>query len=380
MKKVLFTLLVLVGMMSEAQAQVGYTISLAQGSDSYAKSFAITALNPEATETTDVYAGIVGGECPPVYPGATVTLTIDPEEGYYVNRILAFTSIETNQMQSPRRAADADLVTQVTVTKGEGNTWTFTMPEANVQLRVEYLSTPPYFIDVENTKLAVPENATKARAGQIKAQDDQGDGFTFEIVGGTGADLFDIGLSTGIVTMKTGVEPFDYEGWKDAGGVGYTLEVGVCDTRAASFNEVFGTKATFTVNIIDVNEEPYFTNETDVISIAEGAAASTDMVTYADKDKYATGEFVNNELTIISDESNLFEISADGHIKTKEGVVLDYETQKDQVFTIEVRVRDANKDTDGQYVYPDLYEDKTFKVKVSDVNEAPTFKAEAYTY
>lgn len=380
MKKVLFTLLVLVGMMSEAQAQA-YSISLAQGSDSYAKSFAITALNPGATEAVDILAyKTQNKEDYPVDPGATVTLTIDPEEGYYVNRILAFTSIETDQMQSPRRAADADLVTQVTVTKGEGNTWTFTMPEANVELRVEYLSTPPYFIDVENTKLAVLENTPKAKAGRIKAEDGQGDSFTFEILGGTGKDLFEINSSTGVVMMKPDVEPFDYEAWKDAGGVGYTLEVGVYDTRAASFNEVFGTKATFTVNIVDVNEESYFTNETDVIYIAEGAAASTDMVTYADKDKYATGEFLNNELAIISDESNLFEISADGHIKTKEGVVLDYETQKDKVYTIEVRVRDANKDTDGQYVYPDLYEDKTFKVKVSDVNEAPIFKAEAYTY
>lgn len=383
MKKVLFTLLALVAIMSEANAQVGYTISLIeQGYDdyNYTKSIALTALNPGVTETEDVYAGIVGGECPPIYPGATVTLTIGVDKGWFVHEVKAYTSIETDQMQSPRRSSDVSLLTQVPVTKGDGNTWTFTMPEANVQLYIKYLNTPPYFVDAENIKLVVPENTVRATAGTIKAIDDQGDGFTFEIMGGTGEDLFDIGLKTGIVTMKAGVEPFDYEAWKDAGGVGYTLEVGVCDTRAAQFDEVFGTSHTFTVTISDVNEEPYFTNETDVIYIAEGAAASTDMVTYADKDKYATGEFLNNELAIISDESNLFEISADGHIKTKEGVVLDYETQKDKVYTIEVRVRDANKDTDGQYVYPDFYEDKTFKVKVSDVNEAPIFKAEAYTY
>ena len=383
MKKVLFTLLVLVGMMSEANAQVGYTISLIeQGYDdyNYTKSIALTALNPGVTETEDVYAGIVGGECPPINPGATVTLTIGVAKGWFVHEVKAYTSIETDQMQSPRRSSDVSLLTQIPVTQGGDNTWTFTMPEANVQLYIKYLNTPPFFVDVENTKLAVLENTPKEIAGQIKAQDDQGDAFAYEILGGTGKDLFDIGLKTGIVTMKAGVEPFDYEAWKDAGGVGYTLEVGVCDTRAAQFDEVFGTSHTFTVTISDVNEKPYFTNETDVIYIAEGAATSTDVVTYADIDKYATGEFVNNELAIISDESNLFEISADGHIKTKEGVVLDYETQKDKVYTIEVRVRDANKDTDGQYVYPDFYEDKTFKVKVSDVNEAPAFKAEAYAY
>lgn len=380
MKKILFILLVLVGMMSEAKAQEGYSVSLIEyGYDGIVKDFAITAVNPGEEKPVDILASIVSGECF-VNPGSTVTLTIETEEGWFVHEVKAYTSIETDQMQSPRRSSDVSLLTQIPVTKGDGNTWTFTMPEANVQLYIKYLNTPPYFVDAENIKLVVPENTVRATAGTIKAKDDQGDAFAYEILGGTGEDMFDIGLTSGVVTMKAGVEPFDFEEWKDAGGVGYTLVIGVCDTRATRFDEVFCTSHTFTVNIADVNEEPYFTNETDVIYIAEGAAASTDVVTYADKDKYATGEFVNNELTIISDESNLFEISADGHIKSKEGVVLDYETQKDQVFTLKVRVRDANKDTDGNYIYLDLYEDKTFKVMVTDVNETPAFKAEAYKY
>ena len=380
MKKILFILLALVGMMSEAKAQGGYSVKLIE--DGYygdSKSIAITALRPRETEPEDILASIVGNECE-LYPGTVVTLTIGVDEGWYVSKVMAITSISTEQMQAPRRTNESNLLTQVPVTKGEGGTWTFTMPEANVEIYIKYLNTPPYFINMDQTKLVAPENTVRAKAGTIKAIDDQGDAFTYEILGGTGEDLFDIGLTSGYVTMKAGVEPFDYEAWKDAGGEAYSLVIGVCDTRAARFDEVFCTSHTFTVTIGDVNEKPYFTNESDVIHIAEGAAASTDVVTYADEDKYATGEFLNNELAIISDESNLFEISADGHIKTKEGVVLDYETQKDQVFTIEVRVRDANKDTDGNYIYPDLYEDKTFKVMVTDVNETPAFKAEAYKY
>ena len=379
-QRLLCILLALVGMMSGAHAQEAYSVKLIE--DGYygdTKSVAITALRPGEIVPEDIYQSIKENECE-LYPGTVVTLTIGVDEGWYVSKVMAITSISTEQMQAPRRTNETNLLTQVPVTKGEGGTWTFTMPEANVEIYIKYLNTPPYFINMDQTKLVVPENTVRAKAGTIKAIDDQGDAFTYEILGGTGEDLFEINLTTGVVSLRNGVEPFDFEEWKDAGGVGYTLVIGVCDTRAYNFDDVFGTQATFTVNISDKNEKPYFTNETDVIYIAEGAATSTDVVTYADIDKYATGDFVNNELTIISDESNLFEISADGHIKTKEGVVLDYETQKDQVFTIVVRVRDANKDTDGNYIYPDLYEDKTFKVKVSDVNEAPTFKAEAYNY
>ena len=379
-QRLLCILLALVGMMSGAHAQEAYSVKLIE--DGYygdSKSVAITALRPGETVPEDIYQSIKENECE-LYPGTVVTLTIGVDEGWYVSKVMAITSITTEQMQAPRRTNETNLLTQVPVTKGEGGTWTFTMPEANVEIYIKYLNTPPYFINMDQTKLVAPENTVGARVGTIKAMDDQGDAFTYEILGGTGEDLFEINLTTGVVSLRNGVEPFDFEEWKDAGGVGYTLVIGVCDTRAYNFDDVFGTQATFTVNISDKNEKPYFTNETDVIYIAEGATTSTDVMTYADIDKYATGDFVNNELTIISDESNLFEISADGHIKTKEGVVLDYETQKDQVFTLVVRVRDANKDTDGNYIYPDLYEDKTFKVKVSDVNEAPTFKAEAYNY
>ena len=88
---------------------------------------------------------------------------------------------------------------------------------------------PPHFVDVDKVNLAVPENATKAVAGTLEAKDDEEDDYGFEIVGGTAEDLFEIDPSSGIVSMKAGVEPFDYEAWK-AAGTKLTLDIEVCNT------------------------------------------------------------------------------------------------------------------------------------------------------
>lgn len=231
----------------------------------------------------------------------------------------------------------------------------------DIVLKDEY-NYPPYFVDADKINLSVPENTIKAKAGQIKAKDEEEDLYTFDITGGTAEDLFEIGLTSGVVTMKPGVEPFDYEEWKEA-GTEYTIVVELCDARATSYNTVLCTQAKFTVSVIDQNEAPYFTNQSDVILFADGAAVSTDAITFADPDKFATGEFLNNELVIIGDESNLFEITADGYVKPKEGAVIDKSE-----YEINVRVRDANKDKEGNLIYPDLYHDKTFTLRYYTTN------------
>ncbi|SHK36525.1 cadherin domain-containing protein [Fibrobacter sp. UWB12] len=234
---------------------------------------------------------------------------------------------------------------------------------------------PPHFIDVDKIKLTVPENATKAKAGTIKASDDENDSFTFEITGGNAKDMFDIGLTSGVVTLKSSVDPLDYEEWVES-KTSYTIKVEVCDTRAGSYSVQLCSQATFKVNVGDENEKPYFTNKTDVIEIAENASFSSDDVLYDDTDKYNTNEFINNELAIVGGDSDIFDITTGGQIKPKKGVVLDYEVK--QEYEIVVRVRDKNKDGDGNFVYPDLYEDKTFKVVVTDVDDGPKFDYAAY--
>ena len=235
---------------------------------------------------------------------------------------------------------------------------------------------PPHFIDPDKANLVVLENTPKAKAGTIKAKDDENDSFTFEITGGNAQDMFDIGLTTGVVTLKSGVEPLDYEEWK-ASTTSYKIKVELCDTRATSFNAMLCTQATFTVGVGDANETPYFTNASDSILIAEGASFSSNEVTYEDTDKYNTGDFIKNELVILEGkDSEFFDITSGGVIKPKKGVILDYEVKSE--YEIDVRVRDANKDDDGNYIYPDLYEDKTFKVVVTDVDDGPKFEFAAY--
>lgn len=240
---------------------------------------------------------------------------------------------------------------------------------------------PPHFVDLEKTKLAVPENATKAMAGKIKAEDNEGDAYFYEITGGTAQDLFDIGLTTGVVTMKNGVEPFDYEEWKKA-GTKYTIKVELCDTKATSFNTLLCTDATFTIDITDVNEKPYFDYaDTDKkqIFIAENETFASDAVAFKDYDTYAgaTSPFLNNRVDIIAGDVDVFDVTPGGVLRTKDGVVLDYEMKN--TYKVTLRVHDDNKDaTTGEYIYPDLYDDMEFTVVVTDVNDGPKFDYAAY--
>ncbi len=240
---------------------------------------------------------------------------------------------------------------------------------------------PPHFVDLEKTKLAVPENATKAMAGKIKAEDNEGDAYFYEITGGTAQDLFEIGLTTGVVTMKAGVEPFDYEEWKKA-GTKYTIKVELCDTKATSFNTLLCTDATFTIDITDVNEKPYFDYaDTDKkqIFIAENETFASDAVAFKDYDTYAgaTSPFLNNRVDIIAGDVDVFDVTPGGVLRTKDGVVLDYEMKN--TYKVTLRVHDDNKDaTTGEYIYPDLYDDMEFTVVVTDVNDGPKFDYAAY--
>ena len=233
---------------------------------------------------------------------------------------------------------------------------------------------PPHFVDLEKTKLAVPENATKATAGKIKAEDNEGDSYFYEITGGTAKDLFEIGLTTGVVKMKAGVEPFDYEEWKKD-GTKYTIKVELCDTKASSFNTLLCTDATFTINITDVNEKPYFTyTDTDVkeLKIAEDQQFSAEAVKYADYDTFDTdGKFTNNEVVAVDGDTDIFGVTKAGIVYTQKGVVLDYETKS--TYKLTLRVRDV--DTEN---YPDLYDEMEFTIVVTDVEDGPKFDAVAY--
>ncbi len=253
----------------------------------------------------------------------------------------------------------------------------------NLIIRLE--NRPPYFIDLEKTTLVVLENKTKAKAGTIKARDDEGDSFSYAIVGGSAWDLFDIDSKTGVVTMKNGVEPFDYEEWVN-GKTEYTIKVEILDDHAGSFSILTGSDATFTIEVLDANETPYFDyKSTDemVIEIGEYASKANEKVKFADTDKYHTSDYINNKVIALSgcDGFDVFDVSEDGQISVKNGVKLDNDVK--DTYKLDLRVCDANQDENGNYIYPALYSDETFTIKVLEGDSIVTTKpvaAEGWTY
>ncbi len=238
---------------------------------------------------------------------------------------------------------------------------------------------PPKFIDPDKVQLAVPENATGANAGKISAKDEEGDAYTFEIVGGNGSKYFTIDPNTGVVKMKPGADPFDYEDWI-VNGPKYYIDVELCDASATDFSYLLCVDGRFAVEITDVNEKPYFDYAgiaNPEIKIAENALYSSDKIKFADYDtQYSDASFVNDEVVAIGGDTDMFEVTTTGIIKVKTGKVLDYELKNK--YELKIRVRDANKDGNGDLIYPDLYEDMTITITVTDVDDGPKFDYAAY--
>ncbi|SHK67504.1 cadherin repeat domain-containing protein [Fibrobacter sp. UWB12] len=236
----------------------------------------------------------------------------------------------------------------------------------------------------------VSENISSgARFGEFSAYEDDASGVTAQSVSITdmddctpetncAQDLFEIAsaiddnedpiLNKFVFVTK---QSLDYEALYKAskGDAVFNIKLTIKD---AEENE---TEKYARIKVTDVNEEPYFTITTDEIEMAENTTVSTVAITFEDKDKFANN---NNELVIITDDSGIFEINSDGKIQLKKGAALDYESKNE--YEITVRVRDAGVDGDGNLLNPNLYEDKTFKITVTDVNEEPVFAYSSYEY
>lgn len=242
---------------------------------------------------------------------------------------------------------------------------------------VDATNKPPKFTGTKPSPLVVPENEKNATAGQILASDEDGDDILFSITGGSAKDLFDIDENSGFVTMKDGVDPFDYEAWKSSGSK-FVITVEICDNKTGSLQ--LCDDRDFPIEIKDVNETPYFTGKSDgnnVLKIAEDQLFSGDTAKYADFDTYNTdGSFTKNEVVVAGGDSDIFGVTPVGIVYTKPGVVLDYEVKN--TYKLTLKVRDATKDADGNLVYPDLYDEMEFTIQVTDVDDGPKFKFKTY--
>ena len=229
----------------------------------------------------------------------------------------------------------------------------------------------PVFVDPAQVTLAVPENETLAVAGQIQASDEEDDEFEFAIVDGN-SDLFEINKKTGVVSMKSGAPAFDYETWRSE-GTSYSITVEVCEVSTAMMQ--CSDYYTYPISIIDVNEKPYFdylAAEEKVIKIAENEKVSSDKAKYNDEDVY-TAAFAKDkdEVIAVGGDTALFDVTKTGYLKTKAGVVLDYEIKDTYVITLRVR----DKDTEN---YPEHYDEMEFTIKVTDVDDGPKFDLKTY--
>ncbi len=246
------------------------------------------------------------------------------------------------------------------------------------------MNKPPHFIDADKLQLAVTENATKAKAGTIKGTDDEGDAYTYKIVGGNAQDLFEINSTKGVVMMKNAVDAFDYEEWVESGRQ-YIIEVEIADIRASSYNELLCTRHSFEIKIMDVNEAPYFDyspEEPKKIEIAENSRVANKKVEFADFDRHATDStFVNNEVLATGGDVDVFKVSKQGVISVREGVTLDNDKRAE--YQIVIMVCDANKGSDSNLIYPDLFSETTFTITVLErdakVTEQPV-AAGGWTY
>ena len=244
---------------------------------------------------------------------------------------------------------------------------------------------PPHFIDPYDVKLSVPENASKAKAGILKATDDEGDPYNYSIIGGSAVNLFEID-GDGNVTMASDALPFDYEAWmavvekKKAEGkdTSLTIEVEVCVVGSTQDFYLCDDKK-FTIDIVDVNEKPYFDyteDEKKEIKIAENATIKDGVaVKWADLDIYNTnGKLTNDVVKAIGGDTDVFKVTTSGVVVPQK--TLDYEIKN--TYTLTLRVYDNTVDSEGELVYPDLYEDMEFVVTVTDVDDSVRFDADAY--
>lgn len=115
--------------------------------------------------------------------GKTVTMTVTPDEGYVVGSVSA--NAYTTWAGARRTAPTIPMLGNVTLTpvEGKANTWTFTMPAANVELKIGYLATSNLYL----SKDALADKASIAvTAGETTvAFDDDGKSTTTVIEGNT---------------------------------------------------------------------------------------------------------------------------------------------------------------------------------------------------
>ena len=158
---------------------------------------------------------------------------------------------------------------------------------------------------------------------------------------GTDASKFEIGSTTGQITVKSGTS-LDYE-TKTSYSVTVTVTAaaksqGGANAQSLDPNAPGNYKVPVTINVTDVNEPPAFSDDTATRSIAENSSAGTNVgavVTATDPDGVAKFNTLTYSLT--GTDASKFNIgSSTGQITVKTGNIPNYEAKTSYSVTVNV--------------------------------------------
>ena len=261
------------------------------------------------------------------------------------------------------------------VVKYNGNTYFDGSISLNIELGDrDRHNNPPVFvcededgnpIDCDDL-LKVSENDAGAKAGVIKATDDEDDPVTYALGGQyrsngvEDVDIFEIDPTTGEVKLKAGVS-VNYEEDQYFG----------VDIKAMDEKHVI--VKSFRVSVRDVNEKPIIIGnagnpDNPKVYSADEDFADNDVVgkvKVGDTDSLhqetSTEKFRDNIVKAVGGDTHIFKVEESGIIRVIHGDSLDYE--KDSIYTLLIRAEDRND--------PTLFDTTTITIKIIDKDDPP---------
>ncbi len=226
---------------------------------------------------------------------------------------------------------------------------------ASVTVNVNDINEDPV---IDNQDFDVEENTPNGQeVGTVIAIDpDNGQSLTYTIVSGNNSGAFQIGSSSGIITVAN-ADALDFETT-----TGYTLTVEVEDNGLGNLSD----QATITIDVLDVNEVPEIADQS--FSIEENSANGFSVGTVV-----ATDPDQGQELTYAITSGNAlgaFEIDpVTGELTIADNAAINFE--ENPFFELVVSVADNGAGN--------LSADADITVNLIDINEAPVIVTESLT-
>ncbi|MBP6017179.1 MAG: cadherin domain-containing protein [Candidatus Promineofilum sp.] len=201
---------------------------------------------------------------------------------------------------------------------------------------------------LNNQSLSIPEGSTAGTSttpAKIVVFEPDAQAVTFDVLGGDGQSVFDVGPTTGIVTLKAG-QTLDYETKKS-----YTLTVRVQDP------EPLTATATITINVTDLSDEPPVMGDQS-FNVVENSPNNNVVGKIAFTDLDVNDSHTFKILSGNGSGGGAFKI-VNGSIAVNDSTQLDFETLTSFVLNVEI------KDAGGALDTADI------TINVTNINEKP---------